>query len=677
MPILPLFLLVFAALSQIGEVKFASFFLGSNRNVNIVEGTWSNATVCVEYQDVRANKGYTHFHANATGDAAVSDADRAYALGFAEGYATAARINELIVNTKATAFGEHFEGTWPARFRTYAEQQLRYISEQARANQSSDFWRATELVAVHQVAGLVGGYDRYKMDHPEEAVDFEHMDHVEFYMHSAIGDWEGGLETALYSDSEAVLASVHARMAAGLHSHCSGAVRITDNLADIFMAHDTWTSWGTGFNRVLKHIEYNFQGLGTRSQRISYSSSAGLLFSIDDFYMIRSQTGDKESKLGVLETTFNIFDDKLQIEAVTPQSVLTWTRTMVACLLARDGDSFVAAMTAHDSGTYNNNWLVVDYGNLEDLNARSFDSRESKLEYVRTANLTLLTSLEIVPKLWKAWDATGNLTALGFYASLNSPTDSEVSKWAGYTGDPYFDFYNGSRYKIMLRDMPNVHTLADMKRLMRSNNYQKDPYCDGDPGSAIASRYDLRSPDAPVHKAAPFGCTDSKICTLASFETMGFHVIMGPTLGDGNRLPHFQFAKWPGVPHMGVPDILPITTTWALFTPTIPVHQMNVAAVISLGIIFAVIVVGLVTYFALRAIKRRRARYARMDPSTAESRAAKPEAEAEPNTKPKAEAKAEARVRTKPKPKDKDSDATGSDEPSNEPLLDKADKRKK
>lgn len=48
------------------------------------------------------------------------------------------------------------------------------------------------------------------------------------------------------------------------------------------------------------------------------------------------------------------------------------------------------------------------------------------------------------------------------------------------------------RANIFRRDQTNVTSIESMKRMMRYNNYQVDPLSLGNPGYAIASRFDLR-----------------------------------------------------------------------------------------------------------------------------------------------------------------------------------------
>ena len=47
-------------------------------------------------------------------------------------------------------------------------------------------------------------------------------------------------------------------------------------------------------------------------------------------------------------------------QALTPHSVLSWQRVRVANLMASNGSEWVAHFKRHNSGTYNNQYMVTD-----------------------------------------------------------------------------------------------------------------------------------------------------------------------------------------------------------------------------------------------------------------------------------------------------------------------------
>ena len=87
---------------------------------------------------------------------------------------------------------------------------------------------------------------------------------------------------------------------------------------------------------------------------MGFSSSPSWLASIDDWYMT---TGTSE--LAVIETSHGINNKKLYND-LTPKSVLCWIRTIVANTLAMDGNTWAELFSYEHSGTYNNEWQIVD-----------------------------------------------------------------------------------------------------------------------------------------------------------------------------------------------------------------------------------------------------------------------------------------------------------------------------
>merc|ERR1719198_2645344 len=84
-----------------------------------------------------------------------------------------------------------------------------------------------------------------------------------------------------------------------------------------------------------------------------FSSNPGSLYSADDFYVL-------DTGLVVLETTLNNHNESLWWN-VRPESMFTWVRTMVANRLTTSGSDWTEMMIRHNSGTCNNQWMVVDY----------------------------------------------------------------------------------------------------------------------------------------------------------------------------------------------------------------------------------------------------------------------------------------------------------------------------
>lgn len=79
----------------------------------------------------------------------------------------------------------------------------------------------------------------------------------------------------------------------------------------------------------------------------------GELFSDDDFYMMA------ESRMVVLQTTNHIFNNSI-LDILTPRSAVSWQRVRVANMLAANGSAWADLLAREQSGTYNNQYMVVD-----------------------------------------------------------------------------------------------------------------------------------------------------------------------------------------------------------------------------------------------------------------------------------------------------------------------------
>merc|ERR1719272_1510458 len=98
--------------------------------------------------------------------------------------------------------------------------------------------------------------------------------------------------------------------------------------------------------RIFKNYEFG------NLPSVSMSSFPGVLASADDFYQVE--------KVVVLETTTTVYNHEL-LAAAKPQALPYWIRAMTANYLAKTGPEWMNVFQKHNSGTYNNMWMVVDY----------------------------------------------------------------------------------------------------------------------------------------------------------------------------------------------------------------------------------------------------------------------------------------------------------------------------
>jgi hypothetical protein len=254
----------------------------------------------------------------------------------------------------------------------------------------------------------------------------------------------------------------------------------------------------------------------------------------------------------MLETTNNVFDMDL-FDLITPHSLFAWQRVRLASQNAKTGREWYEHVKWHNSGTYNNQYAVLDF----------------KLYTPGKAiQANTLWVMEQIPNLVYGADSS-HLLSFGYFPSYNVPYWPEVYNRSGYpaiqaimgSDIPGFEYQTAPRAQIFRRDQGKVHNMTDFQRVMRYNNYQVDPISAGDAYSAICSRGDLL-----VEGARPSGCTDSKVLSYSLYQKGQALIVNGPTsVASGGDLKPFDWKAYPKVVRSGLPDVFDfdfITTQW-------------------------------------------------------------------------------------------------------------------
>eukprot|EP00747_Dinoflagellata_sp_TGD_P188897 gnl/TRDRNA2_/TRDRNA2_48536_c0_seq1.p1 gnl/TRDRNA2_/TRDRNA2_48536_c0~~gnl/TRDRNA2_/TRDRNA2_48536_c0_seq1.p1 ORF type:complete len:309 (+),score=29.59 gnl/TRDRNA2_/TRDRNA2_48536_c0_seq1:112-927(+) len=250
-----------------------------------------------------------------------------------------------------------------------------------------------------------------------------------------------------------------------------------------------------------------------------------------------------------METTLDVKNDALW-QRITPRSVLTWARCLVANRLARTGDEWTILQLKYQSGTCNNQWIVVDY--------KLFVAGQPLLPG------TVWIS-ETMPGVQERADVTNVLNGpTQAWFSYNIPYFSLISREGGYVPPKSSDdsWLQCPRAKIHAREVakPTIKDLSSFVAFMRYSN-RTDPLAKGDACNGISARCDLNP--TGDDKFDCFGAVDLKVATSALFDkttnsSLAFHGIWAPSWNDQDNAP-FQWSKqgqgcyW--FRHGGQPDL--------------------------------------------------------------------------------------------------------------------------
>uniref|UniRef100_A0A3Q2HAG4 Phospholipase B-like n=1 Tax=Equus caballus TaxID=9796 RepID=A0A3Q2HAG4_HORSE len=364
-------------------------------------------------------------------------------------------------------------------------------------------------------------------------------------------------------DLEPALNKTEARRTLGAGA-CSALVKLLPGHRDLLVAHNTWNSYQSML-RIIKKYWFQFHegpqedAPPAPGNRLVFSSYPGTIFSCDDFYILASG-------LVTLETTIGNRNPALWKYVQPKHCVLEWVRNIVANRLAVDGDSWADTFKRFNSGTYNNQWMIVDY--------------KAFVPGGPSPGSRVLTILEQLPGMVVVADKTSELYQKTYWASYNIPSFETVFNTSGLQalvaqyGD-WFSYDGSPRAQIFRRNQSLVRDLDSMIQLMRYNDFLHDPLslckeCSPQPNgeNAISARSDLNPANGsypfPALRQRSHGGIDVKVTSMALAKAFRFLAASGPTW---DQVPPFQWSASPfsGLLHMGQPDLwkfLPIEVWW-------------------------------------------------------------------------------------------------------------------
>ncbi|KAM9281001.1 putative phospholipase B-like 2 isoform 2-T2 [Morus bassanus] len=519
----------------------------SSGRLRVLPGRRPAAVAWASLDDRIATVGWAFLEV--TTNASYNDSLQAYAAGLAEAAVSEQLMYMHWMNTMVGYCGPFkYESEYCEKLRSYLEANLGWMEEQMAKGEDPEYWHQVRL-ALLQLKGLEDSY-KGRLDFPRGRFTLAPFGFLLLQLGGDLEDLESALNRSFPGH---VLGS----------GSCSALLKLLPGHQDLLVAHDTWTSYQSML-RIIKKYTLPFRVSAGGNSQIPgsiqvFSSYPGTIFSGDDFYIL-------SSGLVALETTIGN-NNPARWKYLDPQgSVLEWLRNIVANRLARSGPEWAAIFRRFNSGTYNNQWMVVDY--------KAFTpGKASPLQGV-------LTVLEQIPGLVVAADQTELLYQQGYWASYNLPYFEEIFNASGNPelvkkyGD-WFTYNKNPRAQIFRRNQTLVHDLDSMVRLMRSNNYLRDPLsrCQGcDPPqnaeNAISARSDLNPSNGtypfPALRQRCHGGTDMKVTSSGMAPTFGLVAASGPAWDD---VPPFRWSTSPcsTLLHMGHPDLWtfpPVKVRW-------------------------------------------------------------------------------------------------------------------
>ncbi|XP_014444515.1 putative phospholipase B-like 2 [Tupaia chinensis] len=516
--------------------------------LRLVDGRHPDAVAWANLTNAIHETGWAFLELGTSGR--YNDSLQAYAAGVVEAAVSEELIYMHWMNTVVNYCGPfEYEVGYCERLKSFLEANLEWMQEEMERNQDSTYWHQVRLTLL-QLKGLEDSYQG-RVAFPAGSFTIKPLG---FLLLQIAGDLE---------DLELALNKTKTKASLGSGS-CSALIKLLPGQRDLLVAHNTWNTY-QHMLRVIKKLSFQFhQGPQedsplVPSNKLVFSSYPGTIFSCDDFYIL-------SSGLVALETTIGNKNPALWKYVRPEGSVLEWVRNVVANRLALDGDSWADVFKRFNSGTYNNQWMIVDYKAF----VPGGPSPQSRV----------LTILEQIPGMVVVADKTSELYQKSYWASYNIPSFEAVFNASGLQdlvaqyGD-WFSYDRSPRAQIFRRNQSLVYDIDSMVQLMRYNDFLHDPLslckvCSPQPNgeNAISARSDLN----PANGSYPFpalqqrshGGIDVKVTSMSLAKTLSLVAASGPTW---DQVPPFQWSTsaFSHLLHMGHPDLWkfsPIQVSW-------------------------------------------------------------------------------------------------------------------
>lgn len=537
----------FMCVSVRAEIKTAVIDKQSGE-LSVVDGYQEGFVAWANFTDDIQTTGWSFLEVTTSSE--YNDSIQAYAAGAVEAAVTSQLIYKHWMNTLMGYCGPFkAQSDYCDRLKSFISTNLEWVQDQIEKQPDSLYWYQVRL-ALLQLKGLEDSYND-ELSFPTGHISFNPFGFLLFQMGGDLED----LESALNKSTET------RPLGSG---SCSALIKLLPNNKDLLVSHDTWNTYQSML-RIIKKYTFPFKSSPLGNEQIpgktqAFSSYPGSIFSGDDFYIL-------SSGLVTLETTIGNSNPTLWDFVQPTGTVMEWLRNIVANRLAVTGKEWADLFSQYNSGTYNNQWMIVDYKHFSPGKAGVKEE--------------LFVVLEQIPGMIVYEDKTQELMTNGYWASYNIPYYVDIFNASGCNElvdkfGPWFSLDKNPRAQIFRRNQTMVTDIDSMIRLMRYNNFKEDPLskCEGcDPPANAENAISARSDLNPANGTYPFGAlrqrqhggTDMKLTSYQMFRDYGMVAVSGPTW---DQVPPFQWSTSPykDLLHMGQPDkwtFNPIKVSWA------------------------------------------------------------------------------------------------------------------
>ncbi|EYC17341.1 hypothetical protein Y032_0031g2412 [Ancylostoma ceylanicum] len=456
---------------------------------------------------------------------------QAYAAGVAEGELTRLQIHYHYQNTVKNMCKNHT--IYCKRLYKYLTKNLDWMRSEVLTKPPTDlFWRHVNLT----FAQLTGIYDSYMKRNLTPEIGF---DLSPIYMIQLSGE---------LFDLNKYLNKTPDPQEYPESGRCSGLVKLAPGNKDMFFSHVAMSSL-SWMMRVLKLYKFAFDAKEVPGHTVTFSGYPGQLASADDYTLT-------SGGLGSIETTIAIFNTSLYSDKyIKPEGqVHCWIRSTISNYLTSTPKKWVELFSRYNSGTYNNQWTVVDYKLFKP--GKEIPGKD------------MLWILEQTPGSIRMEDVTWFLKKYSYWPSYNVPFIKDITMIAGFSEKArQFDWYKwgaSPRARIFDRDHNKVVDIDTLTKLMRYNDYTHEEFarcnCTPLPYTAeggISARGDLNTPNG-TYEVESMGFRDHagldyKGTNYEMFSKLRFRAWGGPPY---DPLPVFDWSTTKVVAnHFGQPQV--------------------------------------------------------------------------------------------------------------------------